>query len=167
MYRKLVTTAGVAVAVSVLGVAAAQAAPTATSTTKTVTFHLVEKQIGFNFIDNPPKQGFRAAPLIGDQFAFTSELQTKTGAHAGSLEATCTVARGGSRSEGPCYGVFLLKGGQLMAMAHFTFYGNGPTHVVIVGGTGVYQGATGAVLSISRGQNSPYSDDTFTLNWAG
>jgi hypothetical protein len=24
---------------------------------KTVTFHLVEKQVGFNYIDNPPHQG--------------------------------------------------------------------------------------------------------------
>jgi hypothetical protein len=166
MYRKLVATAGVAVASSVLGVAAAQAASTATSTTKTVTFHLVEKQVGFKFVDNPPKQGFRAAPLMGDQFAFSSELQSKSGSHAGWLEATCTVARGGTRAEGPCYGVFALKGGQLMAMAQTKLYGNAPNHIVIVGGTGVYQGATGSVLSASRGDNSPYNDDTFTLNWA-
>jgi hypothetical protein len=37
------------------------------------------------------------------------------------------------------------------------------TRVAIVGGTGVYQGVTGNVLSVSRGQNSPYSDDTFRL----
>jgi hypothetical protein len=166
MYGKLVAIAGLAIAVSVLGATAARGAPRTTTATKSVTFHLVEKDVGFNFIDNPPRQGFRAAPLIGDGFAFTSELRTKSGAHAGWLEATCTVARGGTRSEGPCYGVFALKGGQLMAMAQFKFYGNAPTHVVIVGGTGVYRGATGSVLSVSRGENSEYSDDTFTLSWA-
>lgn len=52
-----------------------------------------------------------------------------------------------------------------MAMAQVKLYGNAPNHVVIVGGTGVYNGATGSVLSISRGENSDYSDDTITLHW--
>jgi len=164
MRRRLATT-GVAIAVCVLGVSAATAATTAPSAKKSLTFHLVEKDAGFNFIDNPPRQGQNAPPLIGDEFAFTSELLTKSGAHAGWLEATCMVARGGTRSEGPCYGVFALKGGALMAMAQLKEYGNAPTHVVIVGGTGAYQGATGSIVSVSRGENSNYSDDTVTLTW--
>jgi hypothetical protein len=71
---------------------------------KSVTFHLVEKQVGFNFIDNPPRQGFSSGPLLGDQFAFTNNLQTKSGLHAGTLEATCMVTRGGRHTRGPCYG---------------------------------------------------------------
>jgi hypothetical protein len=112
---------------------------------------------GYRLLGNPPRQGFESPPLIGDAFAFVSDLRTRSEAHAVSLEGTCTVARGGSRSEGPCYGVSFSKGGELMGMAHFTFFGNASTHVVIVGGTGVYQGVTGEVLSVSRGQNGPYS----------
>ena len=163
MSRRLVATTGAAIAVGVLGVGAAPAATTA----KSVTFHLVEKDVGFNFVDNPPRQGPNGPPLIGDGFAFTSELQTRSGAHAGWVEATCTIARGGSRSEGPCYGVFALKGGELMLMARLRFYSNAPTHIVVVGGTGVYQDVTGSIVSASRGENSQYSDDTVTLNWPG
>jgi hypothetical protein len=134
----------------------------AAGTPKSFTFHLVEKQIAFNFVDNPPRQGFNAAPLIGDQFAFTSDLQTRSGAHAGSLEATCMVSRGGSRASGPCYGVFGLAGGQLMGMARVNFSGN-VTEIALVGGTGVYRGATGYVTSVSRGQNSDFTDDTFHI----
>jgi hypothetical protein len=134
----------------------------AAATSKSLTFHLVEKQVGFNFIDNPPRQGPNQPPLLGDQFAFTSDLLTKSDAHAGSLSATCTVAQGGMHASGPCYGLFALRGGQLMAMARFTF-SNGPDEVVIVGGTGVYRGATGYVTSVSRGENSPFTDDTFHI----
>jgi hypothetical protein len=158
-----VTTCAFLVAIGVS--AAAASAGTASVTSKSVTFHLVERQIGFNYIDNPPRQGMNAPPLIGDEFAFTSNLQTKSGAHAGLLEATCMIARGGIHAQGPCYGAFLLKGGTLMAMAVNSLSGNAPTQIVIVGGTGVYQGVTGSVVSVSRGQNSPFSDDTFTLNW--
>jgi hypothetical protein len=165
MRRRLVAATCAAIALGVLGVTAASSSAAVTAGKKSVTFHLVEKDAAFNFIDNPPRQGPNGAPLIGDQFAFTSELLTKSGAHAGWLEATCTFARGGKRSEGPCYGVFGLKGGALMVMAQVKFYGNAPTDVVVVGGTGAYQGATGSIVSASRGENSDYSDDTVTLNW--
>lgn len=132
---------------------------------KTVTFHLVEKSVGFNFIDNPPRQGQEAPPLIGDQIAFTSNLLTPSGARAGSLEATCMIARGGTRASGPCYGVFALEGGTLMAMAQTKFYGSGKrTDIVIVGGTGAYRGATGSVVSITKNEST--NDDTVTLSWS-
>ena len=138
------------------------AAVAAGGTSKNLTFHLVEKQMAFNFIDNPPRQGFHQPPLLGDQFAFTSNLMTKSGSHAGTLDVTCTVTRGGIHATGPCSGVFAFKGGQLMAMARFSF-GNAPTEVAIVGGTGVYRGATGSVTTVSRGENTPFSDDTFHI----
>ena len=135
----------------------------ATAASKSITFHLVEKQIAFNYVDNPPRQGPNQPPLIGDQFSFTSDLMTKSGAHAGFLGATCTIATGGARTSGPCYGIFSFKGGQLMGMARANFFSNAPTEIAIMGGTGVYRGATGYVVSVSRGENSPYSDDTFHL----
>ena len=148
-----------------LTAAGAAVASTSASATKSATFHLVEKDVSFNFVDNPPRQGPNAPPLAGDQLVFSSELQTRTGAHAGWLGATCTIAKGGTRAQGPCSGVFALKGGQLMAMAQLSFFGNAPTQIVIVGGTGVYQGVTGNIVSVSRGENSSFSDDTVTLTW--
>jgi hypothetical protein len=140
--------------------AARSAAPTAK---KSVTFRLIEKSVGFNFIDNPPRQGFNSPPLMGDQFAITSNLLTKGGAHAGTLEATCTVTRGGDHTRGPCYGVFALKGGQIAGIALLS-EGN-TTHISVVGGTGVYEGVSGSVTSVSRGENSLYTDDTVHLIW--
>jgi hypothetical protein len=127
--------------------------------------HLVEKSVGFNYVDNPPRQGMNAPPLMGDQFALTSELLTRSGAHAGYLNATCVVARGGVNANGPCYGVFALKGGQLAAITNVNLSGNAPNRIAIVGGTGAYEGVTGSVVSRSRGQNSPFSDDTIHLIW--
>jgi hypothetical protein len=130
---------------------------------KSVTFRLVEKSVGFNFIDNPPRQGFNSPPLIGDQFAISSNLLTKGGAHAGTLEATCTVTRGGEHMRGTCYGSFALQGGQIAGIALLT--PTDVTHIAVVGGTGVYEGVSGSITSVSRGENSPYSDDTVHLIW--
>ena len=134
----------------------------AATTSKSVTFHLVEKQTAFNFIDNPPRQGLRQPPLMGDQFAFTSDLITESGAHAGLVSVTCTVVNGGNNPSGPCYGTFSFKGGEIMVMARVVFSSN-TTEGAIVGGTGVYRGATGYVVSVSRGEDSPYSDDAVHL----
>jgi hypothetical protein len=134
-----------------------------TSSSRSVTMHLVEKEIGYNFIDNPPRQGRNAPPLMGDQFAFSSELLTKSGKHAGYTDATCMVTRGGERGAGTCYGTFLLKGGQLAAIASISFASEGVDRIAIVGGTGVYEGVTGSIASHSRGENSPFTDDTVHL----
>jgi len=151
--------ATVAVGVTALGAAGARN----TTAAKPITFHLVEKDHAFNFVDNPPRQGFKAAPLIGDQFAFTSELVTRAGKHAGSLQATCMITSGGVRGLGVCYGAFALKGGQIFGMGLIKFSGNAPDHIAIIGGTGAYERVSGDVLSVSRGENSSFSDDTFHL----
>ena len=74
------------------------------------------------------------------------------------------VSLGGKRAQGPCYGVYALKGGTLMAMAQTKFYGNAPTEIVIVGGTGVYQGVTGSIHSVT--ENETTNADTVTLHWS-
>jgi hypothetical protein len=148
----------VVVGISALGAAAARK----TTASRSITFHFVEKQIGVNFIDNPPRQGHNAPPLMGDQFVFTNDVRTKSGAHVGWLNATCTVARGGADGGGPCYGTYSFKGGQIAGIATFSFASN-VSHVAIVGGTGVYEGVTGSVVSVARGQNSPYTDETMHL----
>lgn len=127
---------------------------------RTLTWHLVEKDAGFSFIDNPPRQGMHAPPLMGDQFGFRSEMLTRSGKHAGWLNASCFVTTGGTRGSAPCHGAVSFKGGQIMWQALVSIAGD-TTEAVIVGGTGVYRGASGYVLSVSRGDN--VSDDTFHL----
>jgi hypothetical protein len=41
--------------------------------------------------------------------------------------------------------------------------GTNPTNIAIVGGTGAYEGARGSIKATSRGDNSPYTDDTVHL----
>ena len=149
------------VTIVVVGITALSAAGSPKAASRSITFHLVEKQLGSNFIDNPPRQGFNAPPLIGDQFAFTSDVQTRAGAHAGTLNATCTVSRGGIHGTGPCYGIYSFKGGQIAGIASLSFTSD-VTRIIIVGGNGVYEGVTGTIVSVSR-QNSPFTDSTFHL----
>ena len=49
-------------------------------------------------------------------------------------------------------------------MAVSDFYGNAPTRIVVVGGTGVYQGATGEIVSVSKTEST--NADTVTLHWS-
>jgi hypothetical protein len=147
--------------VVLLAAYAAAQAGASTGSTRAITLHLVEKQFGFNYIDNPPRQGRNQPPLMGDEFVFSSELQTRSGQHVGWLDATCIITRGGVHGHGPCYGVFSLKGGQLVGMAAFSE--SNVTNIAVTGGTGAYAGATGTVRSVSRGDNSPFTDDTFSL----
>jgi hypothetical protein len=122
---------------------------------------LVEKDKVFHVVDNPPLGGQNKPPSIGDQAAFTSELLTRSGKHAGMLHATCTVTSGGKHTVMTCIGTFGLKGGQLAGMATL---GEAKTdRIAIVGGTGIFAGARGEATSVSRGENSPFSDTTIRL----
>jgi hypothetical protein len=147
------------IAVSVVtGVVAAAATATGSGVT---TIHLVERDTAFHVVDNPPLSGENKPPSMGDVFAFTSELLTRSGKHAGTLHATCTVTSGGKRGVVTCFGTFGLKGGQLAGVA--TLGQTKTDRIAIVGGTGIYAGARGEVISVSRGENSPFSDDTIRL----
>jgi hypothetical protein len=162
LVKRMVAVTGV-LAVAVLVVVLTASGSSTTQTAKSVTLHLVEKSRGFNFIDNPPRQGPNAPPLMGDVLAISSDLQTQGGLHAGRLEATCTITRGGHSPKGPCYGVFALKGGTLAGIAELSEAER--TDIAVVGGTGVYEGVTGSIVSVSRGEESPFSDDTVHLVW--
>ena len=141
---------------------AAVAAPNqAVGKGKTVTLHLVTKEVAGTFVDNPPRGGSDEPPLMGDQLTFTSDILTRSGAHAGIFAATCTVARGGVRARVLCYGAYSLKGGLISGVA---MPGDGDTtRVAITGGTGAYEGVTGSALEVSRGDNSPLTDLTIHL----
>jgi hypothetical protein len=152
-----------AAALAYIASSTAAASSAGAAARRSVVIHLVEKSFGSNFIDNPPKGGPNEPPLIGDQFAFTSNLYTKSGARAGHLEATCMITRGGVNASGPCYGLFALKGGDIAGIALLNQ--SNTTHIAVVGGTGAYEGVSGSVTSVSRGQNNPYTDDTIHLIW--
>jgi hypothetical protein len=131
-----------------------------TTATASFTFHVV---VPANFIDAPPREGMHVPPRIGDQFAFTSDVRSRAGGHAGRLQMTCTVAEGGVGASGPCYGNYLLAGGAIAVITVFRLGTDAPTHLAIVGGTGVYDGATGSVLSVPRSGSASTSDDTLRL----
>ena len=163
MSSKFVSASALLVIAAVALVPTATAAPrnATAAKAKSVTIHLVRKDVGFNFVDNPPRQGFNSPPLIGDQFALTSDLFSTSGARTGTFDATCTVTRGGVNLRQACYGFYSLKGGQISGMALVT--NSNTTHVAIVGGTGVYEGVTGSAVEVSRGDNSPITDITVHL----
>jgi len=125
------------------------------------TFRLVEKDEGFNFVDNKPTSAKHVAS-IGDMFAFTSSLWTPGHKRAGSLNASCIVTSGGTHPTFECTGTFSLAGGQLELQTTMR-ENDHATQIAIVGGTGAYEGARGSVKSVSRGENSAYSDDTVHL----
>lgn len=163
MNRIISMTAVVVLAATGLASTSVAAPSKATHNGKTLTLHLVEKEVGFNYIDNPPRQGFNSPPLMGDQFVFSAELQTKSGARAGQFGATCFFTSGGNNGLLLCHGLYSLKGGQIFGMAKAT--NSKTTQIAIVGGTGAYAGVTGTATEVSRGDNSPYTDVTVRLSY--
>jgi hypothetical protein len=149
------------VAGTIVAANAIAASSQAAHTGKIVTLHLVMKGVGGNYVDNPPRQGFDAPPLIGDQFSFASDLLTRSGKHAGTFGATCIFTRGGVKAMAVCTGMYSLKGGQIMGMAKAA--DTNTTQVAVVGGTGAYANVTGTSTEVSRGANSPFTDVTIRL----
>ena len=163
-HRLAATTLAVGVAAAAAATASTAGGSGGSASSHRVTLRLVEKDVVSNFIDNPPRQGTNAPPSIGDRIAFRSELLTPARNHAGWLDATCTVTAGGPRGGGPCHAVFSFTSGQLMGITLLRF-ANDTTHVAIVGGTGVYRGATGTLDSVKRGESEFV--DTFHLLMRG
>ena len=124
------------------------------------TFHLIEKDQAFNFVDNPPTSRTHNSS-IGDAFTFKAQLLSRSMKPSGTLAATCTVTSGGRNPLETCFGTYMLAGGQLAGVT--SIRNHRVTRIAIVGGTGSYVGARGEVVSVSRGENSPFSDDTVHL----
>jgi hypothetical protein len=133
------------------------------SSSAVTTFHLVEVDQSFHFVDNPPLGGQNAPPSQGDTFVFVSKLVTKSGKPAGTLYASCTAVTGGKKSASQCLGNFSLAGGELIASAVVVGDNNGPTTIAIIGGTKAYAGMRGSVVSVPLDKNDNRSADTFTL----
>jgi hypothetical protein len=142
--------------------ASSLAAPSKTAHSgKSITLRLVMKEVGGNYVDNTPRQGLEAPPLIGDQFTFAADLLTRSGKRAGSFGASCIFTRGGVKSMVLCHGMYSLKGGQIMGMAKGSE--TNTTQIAIVGGTGAYANVTGTATEVSRGDDSPFTDVAIRL----
>jgi hypothetical protein len=152
----------VALASAVMVSSAAAASSETTHNGKTLTIRLVMKDVGGNFVDNPPRQGFDSPPLIGDQFTFTTDLLTRAGKHAGVFTATCLIGRGGPKPLLLCHGMYSLKGGQIFGMAKGS--DTATTRIAVVGGTGAYAGVSGTAVEVSRGDEAP-TDVTINLRY--
>ena len=114
-----------------------------------------DSESNFRFIDNPPRAQravFRGGRVSsGDELATFQPLRSKKGRRVGALEAICTAARGARsfpHAEFVCHGAYRFKRGTLALEA--LLHGNGNLTIAVTGGTGVYEGASGSVNSISR-----------------
>jgi Dirigent-like protein len=160
--RKCLVLATLAAAVSAAVVAAVAFAAGGSKAPNGVTIRLIEKSQSFHYVDNPPlNESRQMIASQGDMFVLTSNLRTTAGKPAGQLRAYCVVTNGGKRPSAVCTGTFGLAGGQLAGETTIHLFGNAPTHIAIVGGTGAYEGARGSVLSVSKNQN--ISIDTIHL----
>jgi hypothetical protein len=151
--RKSLVVATLAAAVSAAVVATVAFAAGGGKSSSGITIRLIEKSQSFHYVDNPPIQTKQMFASQGDIFALTSNLLTTAGKQAGQLRASCVVTNGGNHPFAVCTGTFGLAGGQLAAVATIPLFGNFPTHVAIVGGTGAYEGARGSALSVPKNQN--------------
>jgi hypothetical protein len=158
LQRKPLVAATVAALTSAAVFGGVSMAAGGSSTGRSLTFHLVEKGVGFHYVDVPPTATERnQISSQGDMFVIASDLYTAAGKRAGSLDAYCTVTRGGRDETSVCTGTFRLAGGQLDAMVTMRGQGN-VSRIPIIGGSGVYRGATGEIVSAGS-QNSNISHD--------
>ena len=123
-----------------------------------ITFTLVERDSpsdDFGFVDNPPKSKRdprREEPEVsaGDLFAFSGGLFTAAsgGTRAGGLDVDCVATKGAKRFDRArfqCLGTATLENGTLSLSVGGRL---GPRVVVaITGGTGIYAGARGTMIS--------------------
>jgi hypothetical protein len=89
-------------------------------------------------------------PDVGDTFISGSDLYSwargKRGPHIGVIRVICTIT---APNAGQCQGTFSLPGGTLETAGYIRF---GTTkRVPIIGGTGIYRGATGTFTSTTIG----------------
>jgi hypothetical protein len=141
-------------------VATTVSSATAAPKPRSLTFQLVEKDLSYHYQDAPPADAQSQHVSAGDSFEFSSALMTHSNKRAGTLRAYCVFITGGSgeSAASTCTGGFGLAGGTLEAQA--TRRGDQRiTRIAIVGGTGIYDGASGSVTSVSSG-NAP-ARDTF------
>jgi hypothetical protein len=150
------TAAAATAAVAVLSGASAQA-----PASRILTLHELDKGSTFVHVHNTlPKS--KQSNLLGDLIAFTNPVTDAAGARVGRLHAQC-VTTVGSRdfrtSTLTCTAILHLRDGDLTGQFVDDVGAESATGA-ITGGTGVYAGARGVVVSRHTDVGS---DDTITL----
>jgi hypothetical protein len=113
-------------------------------------------------VKNPESRKFRFS--VGDEIFFSNPvLDHKGGTRVATLYGNGTIVKGKTfRSAAAMIRVVLVftNGDQLNAQGVFSFTSD-DVRIAVIGGTGAYQGARGAVLSHNNPDDS--SQDTVTL----
>jgi hypothetical protein len=152
-----------AVVISFCGLAVLASPASAISGPTTVTFQELDKGSTSQFVDNPPEATLKNGALFspGDMVISTGPLAME-GKVVGKIRAICT-ATGSGTTKRPgtagfyCTGIAKIPGGSLVFVGEAS---EGPSEAAVVGGTGIYAGAKGSLVT-RRGKGS--STTTVTL----
>jgi hypothetical protein len=141
MHRLTLTLRGTAV-LAAIGAAAALPASAATAGPATKVLTLQEPQAQVALLDVPPKSKSKVS--LGDELTITSGVYGAAHHRLGVFGGQCTALGTGAltRTLFLCHAVYRLGGGQIVTAGVMTV---GATDLVIVGGSGAYEGVHGTV----------------------
>jgi hypothetical protein len=126
------------------------------------TFTLTERDTSFHFLPVAgPRKGRIAKP--GDEMVFAGKVLDAQKRPTGRIEVGCVVTLGGANPTLQCTGTYTLTGGTLVGSGVIRGNSKAATRIAILGGTGVYEGARGSILSTPSRTNDNVSSDTVHL----
>lgn len=148
MRPRTIALAALPVTVAVTGAALVGMPATAHPQAATTTLTLVEQEGSARFIDNPPRNGERRPPSIGDQLILTGvDFDASGRKRLGRSNLSCTFVGRGVMS---CAGTIALDDGQLTIQG--VARDEKTTVVAVTGGTHRYAGARGTMSVTETGQ---------------
>ena len=117
------------------------------------TFTLIERDVTFGLVDNPPRNANPRSQRrsAGDSLVLSSAVFNDRNVRVGAFFASCTVIQGAPnlvRATLQCQGTYKLSGGTLAVTA--AFRGTSGLTGAIAGGTGIYEGARGSTTTRDR-----------------
>lgn len=100
-------------------------------------------------VDAPPRTLAREEITPGDQVVTTRQLLDSSGQRAGTVHEVCTITDGRNEdATQACQGVIELEDGRLSFSKTAKLSHPTPPPLPVTGGTGEYEGATGAITSV-------------------
>jgi hypothetical protein len=125
----------------------------ATASARVTTMRLTQTRVSYRLlVDNPPTQAASTQPpSSGDVLLVRDKLvryggrfgyEPPVGFIVGHTRVTCTVA---DYPRARCKNAYRLAGGQIIAADKFSFLSRATQPLRIIGGTGRYRGARGAI----------------------
>jgi hypothetical protein len=122
------------------------------------TVRFVEREGSMTNIDGGPK-----GTSVGDSVVFSRPLLARSdNKRIGTLRVVCVTTQPKTFTI-ECHGTYFLPGGTIEAQAGLKDERSPTLHIAVVGGTGKYAGARGAIASVSRKGSASLIDDTITL----